>query len=29
MATHTREQLDRALGTIEKTISGFPDLPRI
>jgi 8-amino-7-oxononanoate synthase len=29
MATHTREQLDAALGTIEKTIAGFPELPRI
>ena len=29
MATHTREQLDQALATIEKTIKGFPDLPRI
>src|ERR1700754_2335828 len=28
MATHTREQLDRALATIEKTISDFPGLPR-
>jgi 8-amino-7-oxononanoate synthase len=29
MATHTREQLDRALATIETTIKGFPDLPRL
>src|SRR6201999_2102841 len=29
MATHTKEQLDRALATIESTIQGFPDLPRI
>jgi 8-amino-7-oxononanoate synthase len=29
MATHTREQLDRALAIIEKTIAGFPDLPRV
>jgi 8-amino-7-oxononanoate synthase len=29
MATHTREQLDRALATIETTIQGFPDLPRL
>ena len=29
MATHTREQLDRALATIEKTIADFPDLPRV
>jgi 8-amino-7-oxononanoate synthase len=29
MATHTREQLDRALATIEKTIADFPELPRI
>jgi glycine C-acetyltransferase len=27
-ATHTREQLDRALATFETTIQGFPDLPR-
>jgi 8-amino-7-oxononanoate synthase len=29
MATHTREQLDQALAIIEKTIAGFPDLPRV
>ena len=29
MATHTREQLDAALATIEQTIAGFPDLPRV
>src|SRR4051795_13513666 len=29
MATHERGQLDQALATIETTISGFPDLPRI
>ncbi len=29
MATHTREHLDRALAIVEKTIEGFPDLPRV
>jgi 8-amino-7-oxononanoate synthase len=28
MATHTREHLDAALTTIERTIRDFPDLPR-
>ncbi len=28
MATHEREHLDGALGTIARTIEGFPDLPR-
>jgi hypothetical protein len=28
MATHEREHLDRALGIIETTIAGFPELPR-
>jgi 8-amino-7-oxononanoate synthase len=28
MATHEREHLDAALGTIARTIEGFPDLPR-
>jgi 8-amino-7-oxononanoate synthase len=28
MATHEHEQLDRALGIIERTIVDFPDLPR-
>jgi 8-amino-7-oxononanoate synthase len=28
MATHEREQLDRALETIERTVATFPDLPR-
>jgi 8-amino-7-oxononanoate synthase len=28
MATHTREHLDAALATIERTIRDFPDLPR-
>jgi 8-amino-7-oxononanoate synthase len=28
MATHEREHLDAALATIERTIAGFPDLPR-
>jgi 8-amino-7-oxononanoate synthase len=28
MATHEREQLDRALGIFEKVIADFPDLPR-
>jgi 8-amino-7-oxononanoate synthase len=28
MATHERSDLDRALEIIEKTIEGFPDLPR-
>ncbi len=28
MATHEREQLDRALGTIASTIEDFPELPR-
>jgi hypothetical protein len=29
MATHTRENLDAALATIERTIADFPDLPRL
>jgi 8-amino-7-oxononanoate synthase len=28
MATHEREHLDRALGTISRTIEDFPELPR-
>ena len=28
MATHEREHLDGALGTIARVIEGFPDLPR-
>jgi 8-amino-7-oxononanoate synthase len=28
MATHQREQLDRALGIFEKVVADFPDLPR-
>jgi len=28
MATHEREQLDRALQIIEKVLPDFPDLPR-
>jgi 8-amino-7-oxononanoate synthase len=28
MATHERDQLDRALNTISEVIAGFPDLPR-
>ena len=28
MATHEREHLDAALGTIARTIADFPDLPR-
>jgi 8-amino-7-oxononanoate synthase len=28
MATHEREHLDGALGTIARTIDDFPDLPR-
>ena len=28
MATHEREQLDRALGAFERVIADFPDLPR-
>ena len=28
MATHEREHLDGALGTIARTIEDFPDLPR-
>src|SRR4051794_3364456 len=29
MATHTRENLDTALATIERVIKDFPDLPRL
>jgi hypothetical protein len=29
MATHEREHLDGALGTIDRVIQDFPDLPRI
>jgi 8-amino-7-oxononanoate synthase len=29
MATHTRENLDTALATIERTIKDFPDLPKL
>jgi len=29
MATHTRENLDAALATIERVIKDFPDLPRL
>jgi 8-amino-7-oxononanoate synthase len=29
MATHTRENLDTALATIERVIEDFPDLPRL
>ena len=28
MATHSREHLDAALATIERTIKDFPELPR-
>jgi hypothetical protein len=28
MATHEREHLDAALGTIARTVQDFPDLPR-
>jgi 8-amino-7-oxononanoate synthase len=28
MATHQREHLDGALGTVARMIEGFPDLPR-
>jgi len=28
MATHTSDQLDRALNIVERTIADFPDLPR-
>jgi hypothetical protein len=28
MATHEREHLDAALGTIARVIGDFPDLPR-
>ena len=28
MATHEREQLDRALAIFEEVIADFPDLPR-
>jgi 8-amino-7-oxononanoate synthase len=29
MATHTKENLDAALATIERTIVDFPELPRL